>query len=195
LSATHSSICGGRLATSISRRFAGSCRTWWNSPVRPGRNSRRPWTSNWTRKRRRSCRNCSAICHSEAGVARKDAKMNAQRAQRKNAMTHNEIARIVVDAAFRIHSRLGPGLYESVYETLLAYELEKRGLAVACQVPIPLVYETVCIKEAFKADIIVEDKVILEIKSVEGLESVHFKQLITYLSLADKRLGLLMNFN
>jgi GxxExxY protein len=109
-------------------------------------------------------------------------------------MSENEVAKVVVDAAFTVHSRLGPGLLESVYEVVLAYELEKRGLKPACQVPVPIVYEGMRFDEGFRADIVVEDKVIVELKSVEAVAPVHKKQLLTYLRLGDKRLGLLINF-
>jgi GxxExxY protein len=109
-------------------------------------------------------------------------------------MTENAIAKEVVDAAFRIHTTLGPGLLESVYDTVLAYELDRRGLRTVRQQPIPVVYENVRIDTGFRADLIVEDKVIVEVKSVEILAAVHRKQLLTYLRLADKRLGLLINF-
>jgi len=89
---------------------------------------------------------------------------------------------------------LGPGLYEIVYEVTLAHELKKRGLAVERQVPVPIEYDSIKFDEGFKADVIVEDKVILELKSVEQLSKTHKKQLLTYLRLADKRLGLLINF-
>jgi GxxExxY protein len=110
-------------------------------------------------------------------------------------MTENAIAKEIVDAAFRIHTTLGPGLLESVYQTVLAYELGRRGLRTVCQQAIPVIYENVRIDTGFRADLVVEDKVILEIKSVEVLAPVHKKQLLTYLRLADKRLGLLINFN
>ena len=109
-------------------------------------------------------------------------------------MNENEIAKLVVDAAVKIHSKLGPGLLESVYETVLAKELGRRGLTVMRQVPVPIQYEDLNFDEGFRADIIVEGKVILELKSVEQLAKVHHKQLFTYLKLADKRLGLLLNF-
>ena len=109
-------------------------------------------------------------------------------------MTENEIAKEIVDAAFRVHTTLGPGLLESVYETILAFELDKRGLDVERQRPIPVTYETVEFEEGFRADLIVEDKVIVELKSVEKTAPVHSKQLLTYLRLADKKLGLLINF-
>jgi GxxExxY protein len=110
-------------------------------------------------------------------------------------MTENAIAKEIVDAAFRIHTTLGPGLLESVYDAVLTYELVQRGLRVSRQQPIPVVYGAVRIDIGFKADLIVEDKVIVEIKSVEALAPVHRKQLLTYLRLADKRLGLLINFH
>ena len=109
-------------------------------------------------------------------------------------MTENEIAKVVVDTAFQIHKRLGPGLLESVYEILLAYELKKRGMRVERQVPVAIFYEDVRFDEGFRADLIVEEKVIVEPKSVEKVVPVHKKQLLTYLRLADKRLGLLINF-
>ncbi len=109
-------------------------------------------------------------------------------------MTENEIARIVVDAAYHVHVALGPGLLETVYETVLAHELDKRRVRVERKVPIPIIYDGVTIDEAFRADIIVGDLVIVELKSVEKVAPVHGKQLLTYLRLADKRLGLLINF-
>ncbi len=109
-------------------------------------------------------------------------------------MTENAIAKEIVDAAFRVHTALGPGLLESVYDTVLAYELDRRGLHTIRQQVIPVVYENVRIDAGFRADLIVEDKVIVEVKSVEILAAVHKKQLLTYLRLADKRLGLLINF-
>jgi GxxExxY protein len=109
-------------------------------------------------------------------------------------MTENEIARIIVDAAFKVHVALGPGLLESVYEVVLAFELERRGLQVHRQQSISIVYEALTIENAFRADLVVEGKVIVEIKSVEVTQPVHAKQLLTYLRLSDRRLGLLINF-
>jgi GxxExxY protein len=109
-------------------------------------------------------------------------------------MTENEVAKQVVDAAYKIHTKLGPGLFESVYEAVLAYELENRGLWIVRQQAIPVVYEGVHLEEGFRADLIIEDKVIVEIKSLEAIHPVHKKQLITYLRLTNKRLGLLINF-
>lgn len=109
-------------------------------------------------------------------------------------MTENQIAKIIVDVAYNIHVKLGPGLLESTYETLMCYEFGKRGLRYTQQQVLPLIYEGVIIEEALRTDIIVEDKVIIEIKSVEQLAKVHYKQLLTYLRVADKKLGLLVNF-
>lgn len=110
-------------------------------------------------------------------------------------MTENEIAREVVDAAVHVHRALGPGLLESVYETVFAHELQKRGLRVRRQVPIAISYEGVNFDEGFRADLIIEDKVILELKSVESLSGSHKKQIQTYLKLSGLKLGLLLNFN
>jgi GxxExxY protein len=110
-------------------------------------------------------------------------------------MTENEVAKQIVDAAFQVHTTLGPGLLESVYEVVLAYELEKRGLRTLRQQAVPVVYQGTRIEIGFRADLIVEDQVIVEIKSVEMIAPVHKKQLLTHLRLADKRLGLLINFN
>jgi len=108
-------------------------------------------------------------------------------------MTENEISQIIVDTAFQIHKRLGPGLLESVYEVILAYALDRRGLKIDRQVAVTIVYDDIKFDEGFRADLVVEDKVIVELKSVENVVPVHKKQLLTYLRLADKRLGLLIN--
>ena len=110
-------------------------------------------------------------------------------------MHENEIAREIVDAAYKIHTTLGPGLLESVYEFVLAYELEKRGLTVMRQVPIPLEYEEHRFEIGFRLDLLVENRVVVELKSTESVAPVHKKTLLTYLRLMDKRLGLLINFN
>jgi GxxExxY protein len=109
-------------------------------------------------------------------------------------MTENEIAREIVDCAYKVHTTLGPGLLESVYEAALAYELGKRGFQAERQKPLPVVYENVRLEEGFRADLVVSDLVIVELKSVEEVAPVHKKQLLTYLRLADKRLGVLINF-
>jgi GxxExxY protein len=110
-------------------------------------------------------------------------------------MTENEIAKQIVDAAFKLHMSLGPGLLESVYETVLAYELERRGLHVVRQQGVPVVYEGTRMELGFRADLVVGNKVIVEIKSIEAIAPVHKKQLLTYLRLTDKKLGILINFN
>lgn len=110
-------------------------------------------------------------------------------------MTENEIATIVVDAAFKIHKAFGPGLFESVYEAALRYELQKRGLIVVQQLGIPVRYDGLNLGFGFRVDLLVNNKVVIEVKSVEALASVHNKQLATYLRLMDLRLGLLINFN
>ena len=109
-------------------------------------------------------------------------------------MTENEIGKIVVDAAVQVHRELGPGLLETVYEVVLARELVRRGLDVERQVPVPILYGGMRFEEGFRADIVVEGKVILELKSVEQLSKVHAKQVFTYLKLKGLRLGYVLNF-
>ncbi|MFC1857479.1 GxxExxY protein [Thermodesulfobacteriota bacterium] len=109
-------------------------------------------------------------------------------------MTENEIAKHIMDAAFLIHRALGPGLLETVYEVILAKKLSETGVVVKRQVPVPIRFEELSFDEGFRADLIVEKKVIVELKSVERLQPVHSKQLLTYLRLTDMRLGLLINF-
>ena len=110
-------------------------------------------------------------------------------------MHENEIGKIIVDAAFKIHKELGPGLLESVYEILLAHELNKRGLKTKRQYPVKIEYDNIIFEEGFRADIIVENKVLIEIKSVEKLNNAHKKQLLTYLKLTSLKLGYLINFS
>lgn len=109
-------------------------------------------------------------------------------------MEYNEITGSIIQTAIDIHRKLGPGLLESVYHEILHYELKKK-LQVEKEVPIPVIWEEVRLDIGFRADLIVADKVIVELKSVEKVADVHKKQLLTYLKLADKRLGLLINFN
>ena len=109
-------------------------------------------------------------------------------------MTENEIGTIIVDTAVELHRQLGPGLLESVYEVVLAYELAARGLSVQRQAPIQILYKTMTFEEAFRADLIVENKVIIELKSVELLNNAHRKQIQTYLRLTNLKLGYLLNF-
>lgn len=108
--------------------------------------------------------------------------------------TENELSKFILDAAFRVHTKTGPGLLETVYEVLLAHELRKQGLRVQRQVPIPIHYDDLVFEEGFRADLLVEDIVIVELKSVEQLSRVHSKQVLTQLRLSERRLGLLINF-
>jgi GxxExxY protein len=110
-------------------------------------------------------------------------------------MTENAVAKEIVDVAFRVHSAMGPGLFENVYEAIMASELEKRGLRVSCQQIVPVVYKGTRFEMGFRADLVVDDKVIVEIKSITEIAPVHRKQVLNYLRLANLRLGLLINFN
>jgi GxxExxY protein len=107
----------------------------------------------------------------------------------------DQTARRIVDAAFKVHSTLGPGLLETVYEICLSHELDRRGLKVARQRTLPIEYDGIRIESGFRLDLLVEDRVIVEIKTVEALMPVHHAQLLTYLKLTGLRLGLLINFN
>jgi GxxExxY protein len=110
-------------------------------------------------------------------------------------MTENDLARITVNIIYKIHKSLGPGLFESVYEEILAYELQKAGIKITRQEDIPVIWDDLKMDIGFRSDIIIENKIILELKSIEKLAPVHFKQLITYLRLTGLKLGLLVNFN
>ena len=110
-------------------------------------------------------------------------------------MTKNEISKIVFESALKVHKVLGPGLLESAYEECLFYELKKSNLKVEKQKALPLIYEEVKLDVGYRNDMIIEDKFIVEVKSVEALTDVHLAQLLTYLRLSDCRLGLLINFN
>ncbi len=109
-------------------------------------------------------------------------------------MTENQIAKQILDRAFVVHTKLGPGLFESVYEVVLAHELRKRGLTVERQKPMPIVYDGVRFDEAFRSDLVVNGKVIAELKSVEATSAIHAKQVLTQLRLSGLKLGLLINF-
>ena len=109
-------------------------------------------------------------------------------------MTENEIAKQLLDAAFVVHTKLGPGLLESVYEVVLAYELQKSGLTAERQKPTPILYDNIRFDEAFRSDLVVNGKVIAELKSAEALLPVHAKQLLTQLRLSGLKLGPLINF-
>jgi GxxExxY protein len=110
-------------------------------------------------------------------------------------MTENELAKIIVDLSVKIHKTLGPGLLESVYETALVYELNKLGILVENQLGIPVTYDQIKMDLGFRADLVVDNKLIVELKSIENLMPVHKKQLLTYLKLTKMKLGLLVNFN
>ena len=110
-------------------------------------------------------------------------------------MNENELSKIIVDVAFKIHTQLGPRLLESVYEEIMFFELTKRGLLVERQKGIPVIWENLKMDLGFRADLIVEKKVIIELKSVETIAPVHPKQLLTYLRITNVKLGLLINFN
>jgi GxxExxY protein len=109
-------------------------------------------------------------------------------------VNENELAKEIVDTAFKIHSRLGPGLLESAYQAIMVYELRKRNLQIEAEVPMPIQYDGITLDMGYRVDIIVEKLVIIELKSVEEISTVHKKQLLTYLRLANLRLGLLINF-
>lgn len=110
-------------------------------------------------------------------------------------MTENDISYLIRGAIFEVYNSLGPGLLESTYESALTYELELRGLDVKTQISIPIEYKGKLLETSYRLDMLVNDCVIIELKSVQELEKIHFKQLYTYLRLPDKRLGILVNFN
>ena len=110
-------------------------------------------------------------------------------------MTNNEISGAIVDAAMKVHSQLGPGLLESAYEKCLLYELHKRGLEAQAQVEVPVLYDEIKIDAGFRLDLLVENTVIVELKAVEAVLPIHHAQILTYLKLSGKPIGLLINFN
>jgi GxxExxY protein len=110
-------------------------------------------------------------------------------------MTENDISNIVIGLAIKVHKALGPGLLESAYEETLFYEIKKAGLKVEKQKPLPLIYEDVKLEIGYRIDLIIEDKLIIELKAVDSLNDVHLAQILTYLKLSNKKLGLLINFN
>jgi GxxExxY protein len=116
-----------------------------------------------------------------------------QRAQVE--IVENEISQLIIGCAIKVHTALGPGLLESAYEECLYYELIKEGLKVEKQKALPLIYEEIKLEIGYRLDLIVEDKVIVEIKACDGLNDVHLAQVLTYLKLSDVKLGLLINFN
>ncbi len=110
-------------------------------------------------------------------------------------MTENEISKIVVDICFKLHNQYGPGLFEVVYEEIFCYEWNKTGIPFKKQHPIPLIHEEIRMGAGFRADVIIDNKVIVELKSIEPLAPVHYKQIQTYLKLTNCKLGILVNFN
>lgn len=110
-------------------------------------------------------------------------------------MSENEISYIIRSAIIHVYKKLGPGLFENVYKHILKYELEKRGLQVKVEVPLPVIYENNKFDIGFKLDLLVNDKVIIEIKSIENFHEMHHKQVLTYLRLSNLKLGILVNFN
>jgi GxxExxY protein len=112
-----------------------------------------------------------------------------------NIETEPDLSRIAVDAAYTVHSRLGPGLLENTYEECLCYELKKRGLEIARQKLVPIIYDEIKIDAGYRLDIVIENALIIELKAVEQLAPVHTAQLLTYLKLSNIRTGLLINFN
>ncbi len=114
---------------------------------------------------------------------------------KKKNMTENQISYKIRGAIFKVYNELGPGLFESVYEAALVYQLEKDGLKVESQVTVPVFYDNNKLDLAFRLDILVEDKVIIEVKSVAELAKVHHKQIVNYLKLTKLKLGILVNFN
>lgn len=110
-------------------------------------------------------------------------------------MHENDLSYVIIGASMALHRALGPGLLETAYEAALAYDLRELGMEVRTQVPVPLVYKEVKLGIGYRLDILVENKVIIEIKSLEHLAPVHFAQTLTYLKLSDRKLGLLINFN
>lgn len=116
-----------------------------------------------------------------------------QSAQEK--IVENEISQLIIGCAIKVHTALGPGLLESAYEECLYYELVKEGLKVEKQKALPLIYEEIKLEVGYRLDLIVEDKVIIEIKACEGLNDIHLAQVLTYLKLSNVKLGLLINFN
>ena len=110
-------------------------------------------------------------------------------------MTENEIAKIAVDICFKIHTQYGPGLFESVYEEIFGYELTKTVIPFKRQHPVPLIHEEIKMEIGFRADVIIDNKVVMELKSIEAIAPLHFRQVQTYLKLTGCKLALLVNFN
>lgn len=127
-------------------------------------------------------------------LAHMNTPIDAQNSKTPSTLSENELSKIILDAAFKVHTKTGPGLLETVYEVSLAHELRKQGLRVERQIAIPIRYDELLFDEGFRADLLVEDKVIVELKSIEQVLRVHSKQVLTQLRLSGKHLGLLINF-
>jgi GxxExxY protein len=112
----------------------------------------------------------------------------------RGIMTENDLATVVLDASMFIHKKLGPGLLESIYESILAHELQKKGLLVERQVPLPVIWDGEILADSFRADLIIDRKLLIEIKATEKNNPVYKKQVLTYLKVSELRLGLLINF-
>jgi GxxExxY protein len=110
-------------------------------------------------------------------------------------MTENELSALIVDLCYKIHKRYGPGLFESIYEEVFCFEWDKKGIPFKRQFPIPLIHETIKMEVGFRADVIIDSKVLVEFKSIEEIGKVHHKQVQSYLNLTGLKLGLLVNFN
>jgi len=110
-------------------------------------------------------------------------------------MEINDITHEILDAAYKVHTALGPGFLESAYKACLAYELKKKGLKIEVEKPVPLIYEEVKLEYGYRIDILVEEKVVIELKTVDSFNDVHIAQVLTYLRFAEKKIGLLINFN
>jgi GxxExxY protein len=128
-------------------------------------------------------------------IVNEDDELTAPQRHRGIRQQENLLATELLNICFEIHRKFGPGLFEKVYEELICYELRKKGIAFKRQFPIPLIYDQVKMEIGFVADLIIEDLILVELKSISRLEDVHFKQVLTYLRLTDLRLGLLVNFN
>lgn len=126
---------------------------------------------------------------------RRERKGGAKNTKKNLFMSENEIAKIIIGCAINVHKKLGPGLLESSYEECLVYEINKTGLRVERQKALPLIYEEVRLDVGYRIDLLIEGKVIIELKAVEFLNDVHLAQILTYLKLSDCKLGLLINFN
>jgi len=138
---------------------------------------------------------CQAVGNSGVGFHAAVAEVERTQREIKQIMTENEIATLALDICFKIHRQYGPGLFESVYEEIFCHEWAKTGISFKRQQGVPLIHEDVRMEIGFRADVILGDKVILEIKSIETLADIHFKQVLTYLKLTNLKLGLIVNFN